>query len=101
MLSVITRFCVLICLAFLAAFLALSNLGPLAGIAAGIVVLSIPLIYSYVNLARLRRFTVEDTVESMPLPSGYWEEIFFRLQRLVRNLKLQILSIEKQHDRFI
>ena len=101
MLSVITRFCVLICLAFLAAFLALSNLGPLAGIAAGIAVLSIPLIYSYVNLARLRRFTVEDTVESMPLPSGYWEEIFFRLQRLVRNLKLQILSIEKQHDRFI
>ena len=101
MLSVITRFCVLISLAFLAAFLALSNLGPSAGIASGIAVLSIPLIYSYINLARLRRFTVEDAVESMPLPSGYWEEIFFRLQRLVRNLKLQILSIEKQHNRFI
>ena len=101
MLSVITRFSVLISLAFLAAFIALSNLGPLAGIASGIAVLSIPLIYSYINLARLRRFTVEDSVESMPLPSGYWEEIFFRLQRLVRNLKLQILSIQKQHDRFI
>jgi two-component system phosphate regulon sensor histidine kinase PhoR len=101
MLSAITRFIVLISLAFLAAYIALSNLGPSAGIASGIAVLSIPLIYSYVNLARLRRFTLEDSVESMPLPSGYWEEIFFRLQRLVRNLKLQIRSTEQQHNRFI
>ncbi len=101
MLSAITRFIVLISLAFLAAYIALSNLGPSAGIASGIAVLSIPLIYSYVNLARLRRFTLEDSVESMPLPSGYWEEIFFRLQRLVRNLKLQIRSTKQQHNRFI
>lgn len=101
MLPVILRFLVLISLAFLFAYIALSNWGPLAGIAAGIAVLSIPLIYSYINLARLRRFTAEDAVESMPLPSGYWEEIFARLQRLVRNLKLKIRSIEKQHDRFI
>jgi two-component system phosphate regulon sensor histidine kinase PhoR len=101
MLSVISRFIVLISLAFLVAYITLSVLGPSAGIAAGIAVLSIPLIYSYINLARLRRFTLEDSVESMPLPSGYWEEIFFRLQRLVRNLKLQIRSTEQQHSRFI
>jgi two-component system phosphate regulon sensor histidine kinase PhoR len=101
MLSVIPRFILLISLAFLAGYIALSNVSPLAGIASGIVVLSIPLIYSYMNLARLRKFILEDSVESMPLPSGYWEEVFFRLQRLVRNLKLQIRSIEKQHDRFI
>ncbi|MBU3611926.1 phosphate regulon sensor histidine kinase PhoR [Polynucleobacter sp. MG-27-Goln-C1] len=101
MLSVITRFALLIFLAFIAASLALANLGPFSAIAAAICVLAIPLIYSYVNLARLRKYTVADAVETMPLPSGYWEEIFFRLQRLVRNLKQQILSIEKQHDRFI
>jgi two-component system phosphate regulon sensor histidine kinase PhoR len=101
MLSVITRFLVLIFLAFLAAYIALTHLGPISGIGAGICVLAIPLIYSYINLARLRKFTVADTVESMPLPSGYWEEIFFRLQRLVRNLKQEIRTIEKQHDRFI
>jgi two-component system phosphate regulon sensor histidine kinase PhoR len=101
MFSVLNRFIVLITVAFLGAYIALSNLGPLAGIASGIAVLSIPLIYSYINLARLRKFTVEDSVESMPLPSGYWEEIFFRLQRLVRNLKLKIRSTEQQHDRFI
>ncbi|QWE25490.1 phosphate regulon sensor histidine kinase PhoR [Polynucleobacter sp. AP-Elch-400A-B2] len=101
MLSVISRFIVLICLAFLAAYIASSNLGPFLGVAAAIAVLAVPLIYSYINLARLRKFTLSDSVESMPLPSGYWEEIFFRLQRLVRNLKQQILSIEKQHNRFI
>jgi two-component system phosphate regulon sensor histidine kinase PhoR len=101
MLSVITRFALLIFLAFIAASLALANLGPFSAITAAICVLAIPLIYSYVNLARLRKYTVADAVETMPLPSGYWEEIFFRLQRLVRNLKQQILSIEKQHDRFI
>ena len=37
----------------------------------------------------------------MPLPSGFWEEVFFRLQRLVRNLKQEIRTVEKQHDRFI
>lgn len=37
----------------------------------------------------------------MPLPSGFWEEVFFRLQRLVRNLKQQIRVTEQQHDRFI
>lgn len=101
MLSVISRFIVLICLAFFAAYIASSNLGPFLGVAAAIAVLAVPLIYSYINLARLRKFTLSDSVESMPLPSGYWEEIFFRLQRLVRNLKQQILSIEKQHNRFI
>jgi two-component system phosphate regulon sensor histidine kinase PhoR len=101
MLSVISRFILLICLAFLAAYIASSNLGPLAGVAAAISVLAVPLIYSYINLACLRKFTLSDSIESMPLPSGYWEEIFFRLQRLVRNLKQQILSIEKQHNRFI
>jgi two-component system phosphate regulon sensor histidine kinase PhoR len=101
MLSVITRFALLIFLAFVAASLALANFGPFSAITAAICVLAIPLIYSYVNLARLRTYTVADAVETMPLPSGYWEEIFFRLQRLVRNLKQEIRTIEKQHDRFI
>ncbi|QWE11265.1 phosphate regulon sensor histidine kinase PhoR [Polynucleobacter sp. es-EL-1] len=101
MFSVFFRFFLLICAAFFAAFIAQTNFGPIAGISVGIAFLSIPLIYSYINLARLRKYTVEDRLDSMPLPSGYWEEVFFYLQRLVRNLKLQMLSVEKQHDRFI
>jgi two-component system phosphate regulon sensor histidine kinase PhoR len=101
MLSVLTRFITLLCLAFLAAYIALANWGADIAIAAGMAVLAVPLVYSYINLARLRKYVLQDAVENMPLPSGFWEEVFFRLQRLVRNLKQEIRTVEKQHDRFI
>jgi two-component system phosphate regulon sensor histidine kinase PhoR len=101
MFSVITRFLILIVLAFVAGLIALSNFGPTLGIAAGITVLAIPLIYSYINLAHLLKYTVDDSIETMPLPNGYFEDALSRLQRLVRNLKQRILSVEKQHNRFI
>ncbi len=101
MLSVLTRFFVIICVAFVLAFTTLSLWGAQWAIAVGISALSIPLVYAYINLARLRKYTLADSVESMPLPSGFWEEVFFRLQRLVRNLKQHIRSIEQQHEHFI
>ena len=101
MLSALSRFIFIVCLAFIVAYVALINWGENIAIAAGIAVLAIPLVYSYINLARLRKYALVDAVESMPLPSGFWEEVFFRLQRLVRNLKQQIRVTEQQHDRFI
>ena len=101
MLSVLTRFFVIVCVALIAAFIALSLWGVEFAIAAGIFIISIPLIYAYINLARLRKYILADTLENMPLPSGFWEEVFFRLQRLIRNLKQRIRSIEQQHDHFI
>ena len=101
MLSALSRFVFIVCLAFIVAYVALINWGENIAIAAGIAVLAIPLVYSYINLARLHKYVLADTVESMPLPSGFWEEVFFRLQRLVRNLKQQIRVTEQQHDRFI
>lgn len=84
MLSVLTRFFVIICVAFIAAFIALSFWGAEWAIAAGVAVLSIPLVYAYINLARLRKYILADSVENMPLPSGFWEEVFFRLQQIGR-----------------
>jgi two-component system phosphate regulon sensor histidine kinase PhoR len=101
MLSALSRFFFIVCLAFIAAYIALINWGQIVAIASGIAILAIPLVYSYINLARLRKYVLADSVESMPLPSGFWEEVFFRLQRLVRNLKQQVRVIEQQHDRFI
>ncbi len=101
MFSAITRFLFILFLAFVAANIALKNWGAMVSVSVGIGVVAIPLVYSYINLARLRKFTINDSLEDMPLPSGYWEEVFFRLQRLVRNSKLKIRTIEKQHERFI
>ena len=101
MFSVFTRFSLLLALAFSAGYVALIHWGPYFGIAAAILVLSIPLIYSYINLSRLGKYLAADNVENMPLPSGFWEEVFFRLQRLVQNLKSRAQAIDQQHNRFI
>jgi two-component system phosphate regulon sensor histidine kinase PhoR len=101
MLAVLTRFIFIAFMALTAAYLTSKNWGETLGIPVGIAIMAIPLLYSYINLARLRKYALADTLESMPLPSGFWEEIFFRLQRLVGNLKLQVRVTQQQHDRFI
>ena len=101
MISTLSRFIFLICLAFLAGFTALSNFGPEWAIFICISILSVPLLYSYINLRGLEKYIQSDSIESMPLPSGLWEEVLSRLQRLVRNLKQRMRNIEQQHDRFI
>jgi two-component system phosphate regulon sensor histidine kinase PhoR len=101
MISALSRFILIICIAFIVSFIVLANWGNEWAIAAGIFILSIPLIYSYINLARLGRYIQNDSLENMPLPSGLWEEIFFRLQRLIKNLKQRMGQIEQQHDHFI
>ena len=101
MISALTRFAFLVCLALIAAFIALEFWGAQWAIPLGILIIAIPLIYSYINLARLKKFILNDTLEKMPLPSGYWEEVFFRLQRLIKSQKQKLLNIERQHHHFI
>jgi two-component system phosphate regulon sensor histidine kinase PhoR len=101
MISAITRFVLLAFLAFIAAFVSLNHVGALWAIVIGIVFLSVPLIYSYINLARLGKFVQSDSIELMPLPTGFWEEVFAKLQRLVKSLKQKVRNIEQQHNHFI
>ena len=101
MISVLTRFILLLGVAFIAAFIALYNWGPEWAILIGISLLSIPLLYSYLNLRILEKYIQSDSIESMPLPSGFWEEVLSRLQRQVKNHKQRMRNIEQQHERFI
>jgi len=101
MVSALTRFIFLVGLALIVAFITLYNWGPEYSIFIGIFLLSVPLVYSYINLARLGKYVQSDSIETMPLPSGFWEEVFFKLQRLVKNLKQRLRNIEQQHEHFI
>ena len=101
MISALIRFAFLVCLALIAAFITLYSWGPEYAILIAVALLSIPLIYSYINLARLGNYVQLDSVELMSLPSGFWEDIFFKLQRLIKTLKQRIRNIEQQHDHFI
>ncbi len=101
MISALARFAFIVFLALIAAFITLVNWGAEWAICIGMISLSVPLVNSYINLARLKKYAISDSIENMPLPSGYWEEVFFRLQRLVKNLKLKMRDIEQQHNHFI
>ena len=101
MISAISRYIIFACFVLIVSFIAFYTWGAQWAIFISIALMSIPLTYSYVNLARLLKNIQSDTVESMPLPSGFWEEIFFKLQRLVKNLKQRMRIIEQQHEHFI
>ena len=101
MFSIISRFLLILCFASIAAWVSFEQWGLLPAFVSGFIVLSVPLLYSYFNLARLEKFILLDRVESMPPASGMWGEVFARLERLVRNMKGQVRSIEKQHAKFI
>ena len=101
MIAALYRFFFIICLAVIGAYITLHFFGSVWAIFTSVAILSIPLVYSYINLARLKKFIQTDSVENISLPSGYWEEIYFGLQRLVKGLKQKIRNIEQQHDHFI
>jgi len=101
MIAALYRFFFIICLAVIGAYITLHFFGADWAIFTSVAILSIPLVYSYINLARLKKFIQTDSVENISLPSGYWEEIYFGLQRLVKGLKQKIRNIEQQHDHFI
>lgn len=101
MLFFISRFLFILGLASGAAWIGYIFWGVLAGFIASFLVLGLPLVYSYINLARLQQFIALDRVENMPPTSGMWEEVLSKLERHVRTMKLQVRTIEKQHERFI
>ena len=101
MFSIISRFLIILAVASTGSWFAHSQWGLIPAFLMGFGILSIPLAYSYFNLLRLQKFVLLDRVESMPAASGLWGEVFSRLERLVRAMKSQVRSIEKQHERFI
>lgn len=101
MLSIIGRYLTILGLAAVISWLAYDLWGALTAFALGFIVFSIPLLYSYFNLVRLKKYVLLDRVESMPAASGLWDEVFSKLERLVRNMKSQVRTVEMQHERFI
>jgi len=101
MIPALSRLFFILSLAVITAYISLHFLGSDWAIFTVVVFLSIPLIYSYINLATLKRYIQADSVENIPLPSGYWEEVYFGLKRLTKDLKQRMRTIEEQHSHFI
>jgi two-component system phosphate regulon sensor histidine kinase PhoR len=101
MFNILLRFIVLLSLAVLGYMLGNQYLGSPAGLIAALITLGLPLVNSYVNLAKLQKYIIAGNSENIPSVSGKWEDIFFRLQRLARGMRQKVRQIEVQHERFI
>ena len=101
MFDILLRFGTLLTLAILGYILGNQYLGTPAGLIFAIAALGLPLVNSYVNLARLQQYIIAGNSENMPTVSGKWEDIFFRLQRFARSMRQKVRQIEVQHERFV
>lgn len=75
--------------------------GPLAGAAFAIILVSIPLGYSYLNIARLQRLISSGYQASPPSALGVWGQLFSAEDRLISSMRQHMREIESQHNRFI
>ena len=101
MFDILLRFGTLLTLAILGYILGNQYLGAPAGLIFAIAALGLPLVNSYVNLARLQQYIIAGNSENVPTVSGKWEDIFFRLQRFAQGMRQKVRQIEVQHERFI
>lgn len=79
MFSIISRFLVLLALASAVSWLVYGQWRLVPSFVQDLGFLSVPLIYSYINLMQLEKFILLDRVESMPSASGLWGEVLARL----------------------
>ncbi len=101
MIAFLLRFFFIIGLSIVAAYVSNALYGPLLALGLCVVILSIPLAYSYLNLYKIQHFLNRDGNGSTPEVSGLWEDLVHRLKRQFREHKQEIQTIRQQHDRFI
>ena len=101
MVAILFRFIFLLILAIIAFGVGKSFFSEQVGLGIALAIVGLPLAYSYINLARLRKYIMQGEIENLPSTSGKWEDVLFRLQRFLRGQRQQLHQIEAQHERFI
>ncbi|MBU3585878.1 phosphate regulon sensor histidine kinase PhoR [Polynucleobacter sp. AM-26B4] len=101
MLSLKTRLITIFLIVFLISWLVGEIFGLLEGLLAATICLSLLLIHQLWHASRLSRLLLSPNYGEVPSALGIWGEIYYRLHKLVRSWRDQVLEIEQQHSRFI
>lgn len=96
----ISRVVLILIFAFGGGFIANGLLGEPYGYGVGVAILLIPIVSLYANINRLKNYLLSDAQISLN-HGGMWGEIYFRLQKLIKSLRLQVRQVEEQHERFV
>lgn len=101
MLSLKTRLITIFLIVLLISWLVGEIFGLLEGLLAAIICLSSLLIHQLWHASKLSRLLLSPNYGEVPSALGIWGEIYYRLHKLVRSWRDQVLEIEQQHSRFI
>lgn len=72
-----------------------------AGWITGIVCLALLLIHQLWHASKLTVLLLSPSYGEVPVAMGIWGEIYYRLHKLVKGWRDQVLEVEQQHQRFI
>ncbi len=101
MLSLKTRLITIFLVVLLISWLVGEIFGLSEGLFAAILCLSFLLIHQLWHASKLSRLLLSPNYGEVPSALGIWGEIYYRLHKLVRSWRDQVLEIEQQHSRFI
>lgn len=96
-----TRLITIFLVVFLIFWLVGEIFGPPEGLLAATLSLSALLIHQLWHASKLSRLLLSSSHIEMPRAAGIWGEIYYRLNKLARSWRDQVLEIEQQHSRFI
>jgi two-component system phosphate regulon sensor histidine kinase PhoR len=101
MLSLKTRLFKIFLFVLLISWLAGEVFGLDTGLLTAAVTLGLLLAYQMWHSSKLSSLLLSQSYVEAPKAFGTWEEIYYRLNKLVRSWRDQVLEIEQQHSRFI
>jgi len=101
MLSLKTRLFKIFLFVLLISWLAGKIFGLNSGLLTAAVSLSVLLAYQLWHSSTLSSLLLSQNYVDTPTAFGTWGEIYYRLHKLVRSWRDQVLEIEQQHSRFI
>lgn len=101
MLSLKTRLFKIFFFVLLISWLAGEVFGLDTGLLTAAVTLGLLLAYQLWHSSKLSSLLLSQNYVQAPKAFGTWEEIYYRLNKLVRSWRDQVLEIEQQHSRFI
>ncbi len=75
--------------------------GLIAGLSVAIIVLAVPLARGYYYLEHIQQLTLLESGKLGPGASGAWGDAFSKIDRIVRDARSHIHTLEARHNRFI
>ena len=101
MLSLRTRLITITLIAIIASWVMGEAFSAIVGWMTAVIFLAVLLIHQLWHASRLTVLLLSPSYGEVPVAMGIWGEIYYRLHKLVKGWRDQVLEVEQQHQRFI